>query len=223
MPTRRARNSPAAPVIEPLRLMNLEDVGADALQPDARVDGLRITGADLSERDLRGLVTDECELISVTAHRTDLTSARLLETRVERLDAPVLTASRATLRDVELAGSRIGAFDAFDTGIEAVHVSSTKFGWVNLRGAELTNVLFEDCSFDELDLTEATATRVAFHDCRAESVAFAHARLKDVDLRGLELSSLSNLDGMRGATVSTQQATMLAADFAAHLGIRIAD
>jgi uncharacterized protein YjbI with pentapeptide repeats len=229
MPTRRAhstrssRTTPTAPAIEPLRLMDLEPADADRLQPDLRAEGLRIEGADLSGRDLTGLVTDECELVGMRADHLILDAARMLETRIDHLDAPVLDARRATLRDVEVLSSRIGAFEGFDAGLEAVRIVDAKLGWVNLRGAKLVNVVFEGCRFDELDLTDAAATRVAFHDCHAASVAFAHAHLQDVDLRGLEFSSLSNLDGMAGATLSTQQATMLATDLAAHLGIQVKD
>ena len=73
----------------------------------------------------------------------------------------------------------------------------------------------------ELDLAGVTATRVSFVNCRAGSLALAHARLKDMDLRGLEVGSFSNLEGLSGATLDAQQVTALAPALAAHLGIRI--
>ena len=125
----------------------------------------------------------QCELLDVTAHTTVLQHARLLETRIARLNAPVLDATRSTWRDVELVGSRIGALDVYDAEIRSTRITGTKFDWINLRSSTLEDVLFEDCTIDELDLGAVTASRVAFVNCRAGSVALPHARLEDVDLR----------------------------------------
>ncbi|MEO2095698.1 MAG: pentapeptide repeat-containing protein, partial [Brachybacterium sp.] len=80
---------------------------------------------------------------------------------------------------------------------------------------------FEDCTIDELDLGAVTASRVAFVNCRAGSVALPHARLEDVDLRGLEMGSIANLEGLSGATLDAAQVTALAPLLAAHLGLRV--
>lgn len=159
--------------------------------------------------------------MGVTAHTTVLTHARIIETRIERLNAPVLDATRSTWRDVELSGSRLGALDVYDAEIRSTRIVGSKFDWINLRSSTLEDVLFEDCTIDELDLGGVTATRVAFVNCRASSVSLVHARLKDVDLRGLEMGAISNLEGMSGATLNAQQVTELAPAFASHLGIRV--
>ncbi|WP_262424610.1 pentapeptide repeat-containing protein [Brachybacterium sp. Z12] len=82
-------------------------------------------------------------------------------------------------------------------------------------------MLFEDCTIEELDLSGVTATRLAFTNCRVGHLALAHARLQDVDLRGLEIGAIGNLEGMAGATLDAQQVTVLAPAFASHLGIRV--
>ncbi|MGO2755146.1 MULTISPECIES: pentapeptide repeat-containing protein [Brachybacterium] len=209
------------PVLGRLVLPGLEDADAEQLEPHESYEGLRIEGGDLSGRDLTGTTFTECELVGVTAHTTILQHGRLVETRLERLNAPVLDATRSTWRDVELLGSRIGALDIYDAQIRSTHVVGSKFDWINLRSSTLEDVLFEDCTIDELDLGGVTATRVSFVNCRAGSVSLAHARLTDVDLRGLEVGSISNLEGMSGATLDAQQVTALAPAFASHLGIRV--
>ena len=123
--------------------------------------------------------------------------------------------------EVELVGSRIGALDVYDAEIRSTRVTGTKFDWINLRSSTLEDVLFEDCTIDELDLGAVTASRVAFVNCRAGSVALPHARLEDVDLRGLEMGSIANLEGLSGATLDSAQVTALAPLLAAHLGLRI--
>ncbi|WP_245851232.1 pentapeptide repeat-containing protein [Brachybacterium vulturis] len=204
-----------------LVLPGLEPSDVEQLQPQDSYEGLSIEGGDLSGRDLSGITLSECELVGVTAHTTLLQHARLVETRIERLNAPVLDATRSTWRDMELSGSRIGALDIYDAAIRSTRLTGSKFDWINLRSSTLEDVLFEDCTIEELDLAGVTATRVSFVNCRAGSVSLAHARLKDVDLRGLEMGSVGNLEGMAGATLDAQQVTALAPAFASHLGIRV--
>ena len=217
----RRRTTTRPPVLERLVLPDLEEADAAQLNAQDRHDGLRLVGADLTGADLTGATFTECELVDVTAHTTVLQHARLLETRIERLHAPVLDATRSTWRDVELVGSRIGALDVYDAEIRSTRITGTKFDWINLRSSTLEDVLFEDCTIDELDLGAVTASRVVFVNCRAGSVALPHARLEDVDLRGLEMGSIANLEGLSGATLDSAQVTALAPLLAAHLGLRI--
>ena len=209
------------PVLSRLLLPGLESAKAGDLAAHEHHEGLSLEGADLTGCDLSGATFTECELVGVTAHTTVLQHARLIETRIERLNAPVLDATRSTWRDVELSGSRLGALDIYDAEIRSTRITSSKFDWINLRASTLEDVLFEDCSIEELDLSGAAVSRVAFTNCRVGSLALAHARLEDVDLRGLEIGSIGNLEGMAGATLDAQQVTALAPAFASHLGIRV--
>ena len=206
----RTSRTTKKPVIDHLTLPELEDASVESLRPQGDYECLRLSGGSLTELGLRGVTLRECELSS-------------LESRRERWNVPVLRASRATLRDVEVLGSRIGALEIYDAEIRTTRFVGCKFDWINLRAAVLEDVIFEECTFGELDLSGATATRVAFIDSRADSVALAHTRLADVDLRGLEVGEISNLDGMKGATLDHAQVTALAATFAGHLGIRVED
>lgn len=217
----RTRSTTRRPVLERLVLPELQDLEADELRAQDMYDAVRVTGGDLSGRDLTGATFTECELLGLTAHETVLQHARLIETRIDRLNAPVLNATRSTWRDVELTGSRIGALDIDDTEMRSTRIVGSKLDWLNLRASTLEDVLFEDCTIEELDLAGVTATRVSFVNCRASSLALAHARLKHVDLRGLEMGSISNLERLDGATLDAQQVTALAPAFASHLGIRI--
>lgn len=202
-------------------LPGLDPADAGDLEAHAHHEALRLEGADLSGCDLTGTTFTECALIGVTAHSTILQHSRLVETRIERLNAPVLDATRSTWRDVELSGSRLGALDIYEAEIRSTRISGSKFDWINLRASTLEDVLFEDCTIEELDLAGVTATRVSFVNCRVGSLALAHARLADVDLRGLDVAAIGNLEGLAGATLDAQQATALAPAFASHLGIRL--
>nr|WP_234037483.1 pentapeptide repeat-containing protein [Leucobacter sp. L43] len=111
----------------------------------------------------------------------------------------------------------------FDSDLESLHISESKLSFVNLRASRLRDVQFEQCVIDELDLAEARAERIAFTGCSVRSLCLDHAQLRDVDLRELDLSSVSGVESMRGTIISFTQAVDLTSAFAQHLGITIAD
>lgn len=156
-------------------------------------------------------------------HATELRGASFLDTRIARLNAPVLSAARSRWRDVELDASRVGSAELFESQLTSVHISNSKLGFVNLRGAKLDDVLFTNCTIDELDLGGASVSRVAFVDSQLRNLDVTRATLNSVDLRTLELRSITGLEGLRGATINSYQVAELAAVMAQNLGIRIED
>lgn len=218
-----AKLTTLSPKLDAIVLVDLTDGDPESLEARESYDGLRFVSADLSGRALAAASFSECEFLDLSANGCDLRSASFVETRVERLDAPTLTAPRSRFRDVVLQGSRIGSAEFYDVSWQSVHVSNCKLGFVNLRCAELRDVLFTDCTIDELDLGAATAHRVSFVNTTITSLDVTRARLEHVDLRGAELSSLTGIDGLRGATVNPYQVADLATMFARHFGITIED
>lgn len=215
------RTATRPPAITPLRLHDLEPAAAEDLDAHQLHEALSLHDVDLSGRDLEGATLTECELVGVAAASARLQHARILETRLERWDAPVLDASRSTWREVELLGSRLGALDLYDAKIRSTRIVGSRIGWFNLRGSTLEDVVLEDCTLEELDLSGATATRVRLRGCRVDSLLLAGARLADVDLRGLEVGGIANLEALAGATLDAEQVAALAPAFASHLGIRV--
>ncbi|MET1051501.1 MAG: pentapeptide repeat-containing protein [Mycetocola sp.] len=177
------------------------------------------TDVDLSGRELTGLTLRECAFDGLDLDDANLRGARVIETVLSAVHAPVLRMSRSTLRDVVLERSRLGSAELFDTTWNAVRISSCKLGYVNLRGSTLTDVIFEDCTIDELDLGGVTATRVAFPGSSVTTLDVTRATLKHVDLRGLDFRAVHGLEGLAGATVNEFQVAELAPLFAAQLGI----
>lgn len=212
---------PAAPVVEYPDLPELDPGDVAELAAGERFDGVRFDGGTLADRDLSGVTLTECELLDVRLAEVQLRSARLAHTRVVGLDAPMLAVARSAWRSVHLERSRVGAAELYEGDLQAVTVSGSKLGWVNLRGAALRDVLVVDCAIDELDLSSATAERVAFRGCTVGTLTLGRARLRDVDLRGLEIGTVGGVDGMAGATISTEQAVALTDVFAGHLGVRV--
>lgn len=214
---------PKPPRIDEIVLADLVDGELAELAAGDRVEGRRFRGGDVSERDLTGVAIGECELVGVFAHDTLLRGAVLTETVIERLEAPVLRAPRATLRDVLVSGSRIGSVEFYDNHWQSVRFVGCKLGFVNLRGAEVRDIRFTDCTIEELDLGNAKAERVAFEQCDVRSLDVTGARLGDVDLRGLDLAAIAGIEGLKGATMDGMQVALLATTLASHLGIHVVD
>jgi len=221
MTTRASRTTTKPPKIDGRRPVELDDGDAGDLAAHTTVERMRYSDVDLSGLDLAGVTLSECELTGVSVDGTDFTSARMVDTRIERMHAPKFSASRSTLHNVRIVGSRIGALDLYDSGLRSVVVTDSKISLINLRAGNLRDVLFRGCIIDELDLAEANLTRVAFEDSRIGDLDVNRATLAHVDFRGAEIGVIRNLDGLRGSTISGHQAVALAGMFAAHLGIRI--
>lgn len=217
----RSHPEVAAPRLSDLDLPNLADADPAMISAHHHHEGVRYRDADLSGRDLSGVTFTECEFLGVRADETELRHARFHECRIERLDAPVVNAARATLRDVVVERSRLGAVELYDAELHSLALRSCKVSWLNLRSSDLRDVSVSDCAIEELELTGGQAERVRFENCTVGTLRLQHARLRDVDLRGLDLQIL---DGeLRGAVVSAAQAIELVPLLARHLGLTIAD
>lgn len=216
-----AKLTTIAPRIDVVRLGNLMEGDAAVLEAHESREGERFVAADLADRDLEGAAFTECEFLDLAAHETNLRSASFVESRFERLNAPIFRASRSRFRDVAIEGSRVGSAEFYDANWQSVHIRDSKLGFVNLRGAELRDVMFTNCTIEELDLGGAKATRVSFVDTDIRSLDVRHAKLEHVDLRGAQLRGLVGMEGLRGATLSDLQVAELSRLFAEQLGIKI--
>lgn len=218
-----SRKNPGSPRLTDLNLADLEPGDPAEARPGTRVEGFAFRNADFSDRPLTGATFAECIFIDVSLHNAVLAGASFLQSRFERLGAPVLSAPRSRFHGVELEASRIGAAELYESEWDGVLVRGCKLGFVNLRGAELTDVLFVDCTIEELDLGQARAARVSFADCVIDSLDVASAELKSLDLRGARLSRVAGLGSLRGAIVSPTQAAELSEAMAHQLGIEVLD
>lgn len=218
-----ARPTTRPPKVESPKLGALTDGDGDELQAHGTFENTCYTHTDLSGRDLTGIVLSECALVAPIVADSELTSARLRDTRLDRMQAPNFFAPRSSLHRVSIQNSRIGALDLFDADLRSVTVTESKLGLVNLRAAAGRDVVFRGCILDELDLADGTFTRVAFEDCSVGVLDVHRATLDHVDLRGLRIESIRNMGGMKGATIGSHQVVALAGQFAAHLGLRVED
>ena len=215
--------SPRPPVLTAPDLSRLRDGAADELAAGEMVEDLRLAEADLSGAGLSAISLLSCRFSEVFADDTDLTAARLVDCRLERLSSTYLHSPRSTWRTVELAGSRIGAWEFYDADVESVLIEDCRLSFANLAGTGLRDVLIRATRIDELDLSGVEAERVRFEDCRVGTLRLRGGSLSDVDLRGLEMRVVGGVGSLGGATISGEQLTELARLLAEHLGLRVED
>jgi len=215
------RPSVKAPLIDELRLPDLEDAPPQILRERDHVEGVRLRDADTAGIDRAGLSITECEISGWNASETDLRGACLMESAIENLNAPVLIAPRSSWKDIRIDASRVGSGELYEAELTDVIISGSKLGWVNLRGATLRDVIFRSCTFEELDLAGANMTRVAFEDCSAANLDITRSTSRDVDLRGVQFAVLSGIDSLTGTVLSASQAIGIAEQLAVHHGARV--
>ena len=214
---------PSPPALTAPDLSRLRDGEADELTAGEMVEDLELVEADLSGGDLSALTLLSCRFSEVFANDTDLAAARLVDCRLERLSATYLHSPRSTWRTVELVDSRIGAWELYDADVESLLMENCRLGFTNLAGTTVRDLLIRATRIDELDLSGIDAQRVRFEDCQVGTLRLHGGSLSDVDLRGLEMRTVSGVGSLAGATVSSGQLSELAPLLAQHLGLQVTD
>lgn len=217
---RNGTDAPRTSRIDPGDLEDWTPGPGDVLTGD-RVEGKRIDVFDVTGERLPDLELEECVVGTLRADGTDLRGLRVRDSVVESLDAPVLRASSSTWREVRVAGGRVGSAELYDASVTGVEFVGMKLGFVNLRGSTLTDVVFRDCVVDELDVADARLLRVSFPGTTIRAVEGTNSRIEHVDLREADLDRVERLEGLRGATIGSEQLYVLAPLLAAQAGYRV--
>ncbi|MCB5272599.1 hypothetical protein BJG92_00101 [Arthrobacter sp. SO5] len=210
------------PRLTPVRLEELRFDPAPDFQRGQRYDGVRYSRVSADDLELSGADFAECHFEGVSFNETQLRGATFRDCVLADMYAPVFTAARSTLRDVEIVNPRWGSAELFESGWQSVRIDSGKLDYVNLRGAKLTDVQISDCIINELDLGSCAATRVALKNCTIGTLDLGGAKLKDFDLRGTDFRVISGLGNLSGLVIDDYQLTLLAPLLASHLGVVVA-
>lgn len=191
------------------------------LDLDGRAEGLLFEADDADGVDLEDAVFTECIFRSVALQGAAMSRVTFGDCRIEEVNAPVLEAPDSGWWNTEVIGGRIGSAELFGATFRSVKFERAKLGYLNLRRAKIKDVLFQDVHIEEFDAGTASLERVSFIDCTIDTLVLNGAKLKDVDLRGARLRTLSGISSLKGATVSYEQLIDLAPILAAELGLRV--
>lgn len=218
MPTPTGPRPPKIPTRKPPARSDGES--RDLLDGDSYA-AQRYDRVDLSDRDLRHSSFSECSFSGSTLTGADLTGAHLVESDLTEVEAAHLTAPRSLWRHSTLERSRLGAVVAYETSFDGLVVTDTKISFLNARSSTWKDVLLQRCVIEELDLVGAKLTRVRFEDCQIRALELTEATCKDVDLRSADLREITGLAGLGGCTISPEQLYDLSGALAAQLGIAV--
>lgn len=210
------------PRIDDVVLGDLAEGLRGDLEAGAALDGLRFTDLDLGSTDLERLVLEGCALLDCTADGARLDRARLLDCVATHLTAATLRAAGATLRDVRIERSRIGAAELFDGEWQRVVLETSRIDYLNLSGGRLEDVRITDCTIGDLDLRGCAVQRMALTGCRIGTLSLAGARLTALDLRGADLEALDGGAALAGSILAEEQLPRFAPLLAEALGIVVA-
>ena len=177
---------------------------------------------ELTDLDLRHSTFSECTFTGCDLTGTDLTGTHLVESDLAEIEAAHLTAPRSLWRHSPLTRSRLGAVEAYEANLDQLVLADSKISYVNARGSIWSDVLVQRCVIDELDLVGAKLTRVRFEDCQIRSLGVDRASCRSVDLRDAELREVTGLAGPAGGTRRNAQVFDLSRAPAAELGISVA-
>lgn len=155
--------------------------------------------------------------------RFDLTGSTLVDVAIDDLGAIEVAARDSRWRNVVVSGGRVGTLDGTRGEWEGVTLRGLRIDYLSLSSAEVSDVLIVDCTIGSLDMPEASLTRVCFENSRADELDTRGLRVKDLDLRGLEVLSFTDVRGLAGATLLERQAELHAVAFAEALGIGTQD
>ena len=151
---------------------------------------------------------------------TDL--AELVDVTVEEADwansrpARGMEARRVRLRNCRLTGS-----DTADAKLSDVTFDECRLDLVNLRFASLERVVFRDCRMEECDLYEASLKDVLFERCQLREAIFSSATLLRVEMRGCDLNGVVGVESLRGCRMPLNDVLANAPMFAAAAGIEV--
>jgi len=209
------------PRLSPVRLGELRDEPSPDFQRGERYDGVRFSRVDADGLELSGTDFAECEFDGVSFNETQLRGATFRDCILAEVYAPVFTAARATLRDVEIGNPRWGSAELYESGWTSVRIDGGKLDYVNLRGSKLMDLQISDCIINELDLGACSGTRIALKNCTIGTLDVTGAKLKDVDLRTSEFRGINGPAGLAGVIIDDYQLSLMAPLLAGHLGIRV--
>ena len=186
-------------------------------------DAVSFTDLDLSEQNANNARFLDSALLRCRADGLQLRRARFVETLVADLQATTVDVAESVWRDSLITGGRLGAVAGSSTKWSRVRLRGVKLDFLNLRGATLQDVVFQDCVLGEIDASDAQLIDVDFSGSRLDAFGVRNATLTRVDLSHATLQALSGLDNLRGAIVSPAQLLDLAPLLADHLGIVVAE
>lgn len=163
----------------------------------------------------------ESVVASASAERLDLTGAILTDVVLDAVSVAELIAREATWRTVVVCGGRIGTLDLSRARCDGLVLDGVRIDYLTAGGATLRDVEVTGCRIGTLDLPGCRVERMRFAETSVDEMDVREWQPGDVDLRGADVLSYTDVRMLRGVTLTADQATSHALALAASLGIDV--
>lgn len=189
----------------------------------AVLDGLLVTGLDLSGREATRLELIESRCVQIDLSGSDLRNATARDVIVEDGSWANCRAATATFRRVAFENVRLTGASLADSSIEDATFVDCRIDLASFRFARLERVRFQRCRMDECDFYDARLTSVAFDECVLSGATWAGATFARSEMRGCDLSGAINVERLRGVRMPWPDVVGIAGELAAAIGIDITE
>jgi uncharacterized protein YjbI with pentapeptide repeats len=137
--------------------------------------------ADWHDLVATGLVFDTCSITRLAVDGGTLSNLRLIDVLIAKSSLCNCNFRKATLRRVEVVGSRLTGLAVSDAQLRDVHIRNCKAEFIRFSSTTLKDMRFENCMMAEADFDGATLENVIFANCNLRSLGLSNSTLHNVD------------------------------------------
>lgn len=184
-----------------------------------------LESAHIDDGDQSG-VTGEGSIVASLVSSVDLSGSRLSplslsDVRFDGVNLSNAAFTATTARRVDLLQCQAIGLQAVFTQASDVFAEDCRFDYSTLRFEQVKNaVIFRRCSFKESVLA-GDLSNVVFDDCQFDETEFEATRAAGCDLTESRLVGVRGLLTLRGARITTDQASFLATQIASEAGLTV--
>jgi uncharacterized protein YjbI with pentapeptide repeats len=218
---RTKAREPAAPDIpEELTVVSLPE--ADLDDGVAHV-GLAVSDIDLSGRHAANAELDQCRYTAVSFGSVEMRRATIKDAEFDRCDLANLLARDSSMLRVRVRASRMTGLALLASSVRDVVFRDCRMDLASFSGSRFADVVFANCRLDQANFGDADLSGVRFDSCDLSGAQFSGATLTGARFSGCDLTGMAGVTSLRGAIITSSDATTLARIFAEALGITIDD
>jgi uncharacterized protein YjbI with pentapeptide repeats len=162
-----------------LRESNLEHVTATHCRfTGANMFWSNMSFSDLSSADFREGFLNRCKLISSRLDGVNFTMTQIMDAFIEKSSGKEVCFDQANIAKSRLAEVVVtcGSFrmtDLLNSHMQNCQIKVSFFTDTMMMGAEITNSVFTDCIFEEVNMRHCCCMNVRFVSCRFSAVDFS--------------------------------------------------
>ena len=203
---------------ESLDPLTRADLAPGAVLERGHLDGARLD--DMTAPDVHLL---ECLVSDCQGGACHLPGLRATGTAIVGSSFATLDAPGATIFSGRIEGVRVGVLNLTVAEVSVFRIVSSRIDVLSLSGAKVSRLEIIDSRIGLLDLRSARLREVTVTGGSVAELVPTLQRERGLDVSRTQLDLVTEPSGLRGMTVSQQQALAWGPQLAAHLGATVVD